>query len=92
MLNYILGGGIVTSMNFFTPEKFESIKQDIKTFNWEERHQPLKMEYGNRFQGMPCYQTEYYKENDFIIKGIEEIIKHPIKDFSMIARKILGVL
>ena len=89
MLNYILGGGIVTSMNFFTPEKFESIKQDIKTLNWEPTHQPLKMEYGNRFQGMPCYQTVYDKENDYIITGIEEILNNPIKDFNMIARKIL---
>ena len=89
MLDYIVGGGIVTKSNFFTPEKFESIKQDIKTFDWEERHQPLKMAYGNRFQGMPCYQVIYDKENDYIIDKIEEIMKHPIKDFSMIARKIL---
>ena len=89
MLNYVMGGGVLTSMNFFTPEKFESIKQDLKTLNWEPTHQPLKMEYGNRFQGMPCYQTVYDKENDYIIKGIEEILNNPIKDFNMIARKIL---
>lgn len=89
MLNYILRGGVTQHADFFTPEKFKSIKQDLNTIDWEPTHQPLKMKYGNRFQGMPCYQSVYSKENDYIINKIETIIDNPITDFNMIARKIL---
>ena len=89
MLDYILRGGVTQHADFFSPEKFESIKEDIKTFKWEETHQPLKMKYGNRFQGMPCYQYEYKKENDYIINRLESIIQYNITDFNLIARKIL---
>ena len=89
MLDYILRGGVTQHADFFSPEKFESIKEDIKTFKWEATHQPLKMKYGNRFQGMPCYQYEYKKENDYIINRLESIIQYNITDFNLIARKIL---
>ena len=89
MLDYILRGGVTQHADFFTPEKFESVKQDLKTINWEPTHQPLKMKYGNRFQGMPCYQYEYKKENDYIINRLENIIQYNITDFNLIARKIL---
>ena len=89
MLDYILRGGVTQHADFFSPEKFESVKQDIKTIDWEPTHQPLKMQYGNRFQGMPCYQYEYTKENDYIINRLESIINHPITNFNIIARKIL---
>ena len=89
MLDYILRGGVTQHADFFSPEKFESIKEDIKTFKWEATHQPLKMKYGNRFQGMPCYQYEYKKENDYIINRLENIIQYNITDFNLIARKIL---
>ena len=89
MLDYILRGGVTQHADFFSPEKFESIKEDIKTFKWEATHQPLKMKYGNRFQGMPCYQYEYKKENDYIINRLESIIQYNITDFNVIARKIL---
>ena len=78
MLDYILRGGVTHHADFFSPEKFESIKEDIKTFKWEATHQPLKMKYGNRFQGMPCYQYEYKKENDYIINRLESIIQYNI--------------
>ena len=89
MLDYILRGGVTQHADFFSPEKFESIKEDIKTFKWEATHQPLKMKYGNRFQGMPCYQYEYTKENDYIINRIQNILQYNITDFNVIARKIL---
>ena len=31
MLDYILRGGVTQHADFFTPEKFESVKQDLKT-------------------------------------------------------------
>ena len=89
MLDYILRGGVTQHADFFSPEKFESVKQDLKTINWEPTHQPLKMKYGNRFQGMPCYQYEYTKENDYIINRIQNILQYNITDFNVIARKIL---
>ena len=89
MLDYILRGGVTQHADFFTPEKFESVKQDLKTINWEPTHQPLKMKYGNRFQGMPCYQNQYTKENDYIINRIQSILQYNITDFNVIARKIL---
>ena len=89
MIDYILRGGVIQHWDFFTPEKFESIKEDIKNIDWEPTHQPLKMKYGNRFQGMPCYQSLYDKENDYIINKIESILQHNITGFNMIARRIL---
>ena len=89
MIDYILRGGVIQHWDFFTPEKYEKIKEDIKNIDWEPTHQPLKMKYGNRFQGMPCYQSLYDKENDYIINKIESILQHNITDFNLIARKIL---
>ena len=36
MLDYILRGGVTQHADFFTPEKFESVKQDLKTINWNQ--------------------------------------------------------
>ena len=91
MIDYILKGGVSQHSNFFTTEKFHSIKKDLKSLEWSEQYQPYSIgQYGNRLQAMPCYQSNYDKENDYIISNIEKILQTKITDFKVLVRKILS--
>jgi hypothetical protein len=91
MIDYLLKGGVSQHPNFFTNEKFNSIKRDLKSLEWNKQHQPYKIgHYGNRLQAMPCYQTTYDKENDYIISNIERILQTKITDFKVLVRKMLS--
>ena len=38
MIDYLLKGGVSQHPNFFTNEKFESIKRDLKSLEWNKQH------------------------------------------------------
>ena len=86
---YILDGGIGIHYNFFTEEKFNSIKSDLDRLKWHKVHQPSGASYGNRMQAFPVYENQYTKENDYIKTNIEGILQTKITDFKTIARRVI---
>ena len=62
MIKNLLDGGITIHYNFFTKEKFNSIKSDLDSLKWDKVHQPAGSSYGNRMQAFPCYENQYDKE------------------------------
>ena len=89
MIKNLLDGGIAIHYNFFTKEKFNSIKSDLDSLKWDKVHQPAGSSYGNRMQAFPCYENQYDKENDYIKTNIESILQTKITDFKTIARRII---
>ena len=86
---YILDGGIGIHYNFFTEEKFNSIKSDLDKLHFNKQHQPSGTYYGNRMQAFPVYENQYTKENDYIKTNIEGILQTKITDFKTIARRVI---
>tara|TARA_B100001964_G_C13966337_1_gene479909 strand:+ start:136 stop:693 length:558 start_codon:yes stop_codon:yes gene_type:complete len=89
MINYINRGGISIHPDFFGGDQFDSIKSDLLNLDYKKVHQPHGDYYGNRLQAYPCYEADYNKENDYVIEGIEDILKIKIIKFKALARKTL---
>ena len=89
MIDYILKGGISQHLDFFTPEKFMSVKRDLENLDYKESHQPFTNTYGNRMQAFPCYESKYIKEDKYIISRLENILQTKVTQFKTLARKIV---
>ena len=89
MIDYINSGGISIHPNFFGGDQFDSIKSDLLNLDYKKVYQPHGGHYGNRLQAYPCYEAYYGKENDYIVDGIEDILKIKIIKFKALARKTL---
>ena len=89
MIKNLLDGGIAIHYNFFTKEKFNSIKSDLDSLKWDKVHQPAGSSYGNRMQAYPCYENQYDKEDVLIKNKIEILLQTNITDFKVLARKII---
>ena len=88
-LDYIFKNGISTHLNFFTPEKFLSVQQDVLNLDYNASYQPFTNKYGNRMQAFPCYEKPYNKENNYIITKLENMLQVKIIKFETLARKIV---
>ena len=89
MIDYILNNGISQHWNFFPQEKFESIKEDLKTLDYQATYQPSSKEYGNRLQAFPCYESYYHKENAYMKSRLENLLQTKITEFKTLARKTI---
>jgi len=87
MIDYILNKGISQHHNFFPQEKFENIKKDLETLDYQATYQPSSKEYGNRMQAFPCYESYYHKENAYMKSRLETILGTKITEFKTLARK-----
>ena len=82
--NLIQQGSLLTVPNFLAD--YIDLENKIKGYEYEATHQPKSIQYGNRFQAAPCWETQNLKIIDrpmhnSIKKQIEELIEEPIVDF-----------
>ena len=67
-LNQILDGSIHIETNFFDNiDLYKSIIKEMLQTNTKETYQPWSANYGNRMQGMPCYESLFNFKKDLKI-------------------------
>ena len=89
-LNQILDGSIHIETNFFDNiDLYKSIIKEMSQTNTKETYQPWSANYGNRMQGMPCYESLFNFKKDYIINKIEKTLNLNVIDYNCIYRKII---
>lgn len=89
-LNQILDGSIHIETNFFDNiDLYKSIIKEMLQTNTKETYQPWSANYGNRMQGMPCYESLFNFKKDYIINKIEKTLNLNVIDYNCIYRKII---
>ena len=57
--NLIQQGSLLTVPNFLAD--YIDLENKIKDYEYEATHQPKSVQYGNRFQAAPCWETQNLK-------------------------------
>ena len=87
-LDDIFKGDIHIVPRFFDDKTYISIINKIKKLKLKSSFQPHGARYGNRMQGMPCYESDFYFKKKFIIDKIENILGIKINYYHCLYRKI----
>ena len=58
----IRNGSLITLPNFL--HDYEELDSKKESYQYQATHQPKLIQYGNRFQSTPCWETENLKDID----------------------------
>ena len=82
ILDLIKNGSIISIPNFLN--NYEELDSKKESYEYEAVYQPGGLEYGNRFQAHPCYETPFFEVYD---KAMSNSIKEQIE--TLVGKKII---